>query len=83
MTQSHWLNKPRETQFPKRYIVAQQHELTRLRALVEPVTQLPQEYIRCIVQNRTEKHDILHTCTMILSKHYQVHRHLCTDRLWL
>ena len=28
-----------ETQFPKRYIVAQLHELTRLRALVEPVTQ--------------------------------------------
>ena len=32
-----------ETQFPKRYIVAQLHELTRLRALVEPVTQRRQD----------------------------------------
>ena len=28
-----------ETQFPKRYMVAQPHELTWLRAQVEPVTQ--------------------------------------------
>ena len=32
-----------ETQFPKRYIVAQPHELTQLRALVEPVTQRRQD----------------------------------------
>ena len=32
-----------ETQFPKRYIVAQPHELTRLRAPVEPVTQRRQD----------------------------------------
>ena len=32
-----------ETQFPKRYIIAQPHELTRLRALVEPVTQRRQD----------------------------------------
>ena len=32
-----------ETQFPKRYIVARPHELTRLRALVEPVTQRRQD----------------------------------------
>ena len=33
------VNEKHETQFPIRYIVAQPHELTRLRALVEPVTQ--------------------------------------------
>ena len=32
-----------ETQFPKHYIVAQPHELTRLRAPVEPVTQRRQD----------------------------------------
>ena len=32
-----------ETQFPKRYVVAEPHELSRLRALVEPVTQRRQE----------------------------------------
>ena len=32
-----------ETQFPKHYVVAQLHELTRLRALVEPVTQRRQD----------------------------------------
>ena len=35
------VNEKHETQFPKRCVVAQPHELTqlRLRALVEPVTQ--------------------------------------------
>ena len=33
------VNEKHETQFRIRYIVAQPHELTRLRALVEPVTQ--------------------------------------------
>ena len=32
-----------ETQFPKRYVVAEPHELSRLRALVEPVTQRRQD----------------------------------------
>ena len=32
-----------ETQFRKRYIVAQPHELTGLRALVEPVTERRQD----------------------------------------
>ena len=32
-----------ETQFLKRHIVARPHELTRLRALVEPVTQRRQD----------------------------------------
>ena len=32
-----------ETEFPKCYMVAQPHELTRLRALVEPVTQRRQD----------------------------------------
>ena len=32
-----------ETQFRKRYIVAQPHELTWLRALVEPVTERRQD----------------------------------------
>ena len=33
------VNEKHETQLPKYYIVAQPHELTRLRALVEPVSQ--------------------------------------------
>ena len=33
------VNEKHETQFPKRCVVAQPHELTRLRAPVEPVTQ--------------------------------------------
>ena len=37
------VNEWHETQFPKRYIVAQPHELTQLRALVEPVTQRRQD----------------------------------------
>ena len=37
------VNEKHETQFPKRYIIAQPHELTRLRALVEPVTQRRQD----------------------------------------
>ena len=37
------INEKHETQFLKRYIVAQPHELTRLRALVEPVTQRRQD----------------------------------------
>ena len=37
------VNEKHETQFPKRYIVAQPHELPRLRALVEPVTQRRQD----------------------------------------
>ena len=37
------VNEKHETQFPKRYIVAQPHELTRLRAPVEPVIQRRQE----------------------------------------
>ena len=32
-----------ETQFPKRYIIAQTLELTRLRALIEPLTQRRQD----------------------------------------
>ena len=32
-----------ETQFPKRYIIAQPHELTWLIALVEPVTEQRQD----------------------------------------
>ena len=32
------VNEKHETQFPKRYSIAQPHELIRLRALVEPVT---------------------------------------------
>ena len=43
MTQSLWLKKVRQAQVPKRCIIAQPHELTRLRALVEPVTQRPQK----------------------------------------
>ena len=39
--------------------------------------------IGCTVQNGIKKHDVLHTCTMILSQHFQAHRHLCIDRLWL
>ena len=42
MTQSHWLMKSTR-QFPKRYVVAQPHELTGLRAPVEPVTQRRQD----------------------------------------
>ena len=37
------VNEKHETQFPKRYIVAQPHELNQLRALVEPVTQRRQD----------------------------------------
>ena len=37
------VNEKHETQFPKRYKVAQPHELTRLRALVEPATQRRQD----------------------------------------
>ena len=37
------VNEKHETQSPKRYIIAQPHELTRLRALVEPVTQRRQD----------------------------------------
>ena len=37
------VNEKHETQFHKRYIVAQPHELPRLRALVEPVTQRRQD----------------------------------------
>ena len=33
------VNEKHKTQFPIRYIVAQPHELTQLRAPVEPVTQ--------------------------------------------
>ena len=43
MTQSHWLIKQHETQFPQNYAVAQPHELTGLRAPVEPVTQRRQD----------------------------------------
>ena len=33
---------------------------------------------------KTERrHEVLHTCTIILSAHFQAHRHLCTDLLWL
>ena len=37
------VNEKHETLFPKRYSIAQPHELTRLRALVEPVTQRRQD----------------------------------------
>ena len=43
MTQSHWLMKQHETQFPQNYVVAQRHELTGLRAPVELVTQRRQD----------------------------------------
>ena len=37
------VDEKHETQFPKRYVVAQPHELTGLRAPVEPVTQRRQD----------------------------------------
>ena len=38
--------------------------------------------IRRLLQNRV-RHDVLHTCTMILSEHFRAHRYVCTDLLWL
>ena len=37
------VNEKHETQFPKRCVVAPPHELTQLRALVDPVTQRRQD----------------------------------------
>ena len=33
--------------------------------------------------NMKWRYDVLHTCTMILSEHFQAHRHLCADLLRL
>ena len=44
------------------------------------ITKVQKSGVYCKMEWR---HDVLHTCTMTPPEHFQAHRHLCTDLVWL